>query len=187
MIPEHALDRTARLINSDLFAGEVSTDQIIDGLEATTILLRADEANLSSPTGQTALCALFGQIAMMGIGIDLDVPDVPILVPQPPLRGDRLRSALLDYASDLIPGMRCGREIGDYDLSLVLGDTATGDYVPFALPEMTGLVPSGRPTTSLLGDGPATGLSGPYVLLRLQHRRRSGLLCSESRLPPGIS
>jgi hypothetical protein len=125
MIPEHALDRTVRLINMDLFAGKVSAEQIIDGLVATTILLRADAANLSSANGQTALCTMFGQIAMMGIGIDLDIPEVPLLIPQPPLRGDELRTALLDYASDLIPGTRCGSGLGANDLSFVLGDGTT--------------------------------------------------------------
>jgi hypothetical protein len=127
MIPEHALDRTARLINMDLFAGKASAEQIIDGLLGTTVRLRADAANLSSANGQTALCALFGQIAMMGIGIDLDIPETPLLIPQPPLRGDELRAALLDYASDLIPGMRCGSELGDSDLSFTLGDGATAE------------------------------------------------------------
>jgi len=121
MIPEHALDRTAHLISMDLFAGQASAEQIIDGLLGTTILLRADATNLSSANGQTALCALFGQIAMMGIGIDLDIPEVPLLIPQPPLRGDDLRGALLDYARDLIPGMRCGSGLGAADLSFVLG------------------------------------------------------------------
>lgn len=125
MIPEHALDRTARLINMDLFAGKASAEQIIDGLLGTTVLLRADAANLSSANGQTALCTLFGQIAMMGIGIDLDIPEVPLLIPQPPLRGDELRAALLDYARDLIPGIRCGTGLGASDLSFVLGDGTT--------------------------------------------------------------
>jgi hypothetical protein len=127
MIPEHALDRTARLINMDLFAGKASAEQIIDGLLGTTVRLRADAANLSSANGQTALCALFGQIAMMGIGIDLDIPEVPLLIPQPPLKGDELRTALLDYASGLIPGMRCGSGLGAADLSFVLGDSTIAE------------------------------------------------------------
>src|ERR1700677_2374923 len=92
----------------DLFAGEVPISQIIDGLQETTVLIHADEANLSSPNGQTALCTLFGQIAMMGIGISLNIPDVPLLSAQPPLKGTSLRTALLDYANDLIPGSRSG-------------------------------------------------------------------------------
>lgn len=124
MTPEHALDRTARLINMDLFAGKAPAEQIINGLLGTTVRLSADAANLSSANGQTALCALFGQIAMMGIGIDLDIPEVPLLIPQPPLTGDELRAALLGYARDLIPGMRCGSGLGDVDLSFVLGDGA---------------------------------------------------------------
>ena len=127
MTSEHALDRTARLIRMDLFAGKVSIAQIIDGLLGTTVRLSADEANLSSANGQTALCALFGQIGMMGIGIDLDIPEVPLLIPQPPLKGSELRAALLDYANDLIPGLRCGNGLGECDLSFVLGDGMAGE------------------------------------------------------------
>ena len=127
MTPEHALDRTARLIRMDLFARGVSISQIIDGLQGTTVLIRADQANLSSPNGQTALCTLFSQIAMLGIGINLDIPDVPLLIAQPPLKGTRLRAALLDYATDLIPGSRCGTGLRKIDLSFALGDTATDD------------------------------------------------------------
>lgn len=127
MTPEHALDRTARLIRMDLFAREVSISQIIEGPQGTTVLIRANEANLSSPNGQTALCTLFSQIAMMGIGINLDIPDVPLLIAQPPLKGPRLRTALLDYANDLITGSRCGTGLRNTDLSFALGDTATDD------------------------------------------------------------
>jgi hypothetical protein len=126
MTSEHALDRTARLISMDLFAGKAPAGQVIDGLLGTTVLLRADQANLSSPNGQTALCTLFSQIAMMGIGIDLDIPDVPLLIPQPPLKGKRLRPALLDYADDLIPGSRCGTGLGGTDLAFALGASAAG-------------------------------------------------------------
>ncbi len=128
MSHEHALDRTARLISIDLFAGNATADQIIDGLLRTTILVRADAANLASPNGQTALCALFSQVAMMGIGIDLDIPEVPMLIPQPPLRGALLKAALLDYGNDLIPSLRCGTGLPHHDLSFVLGDTATEDH-----------------------------------------------------------
>lgn len=124
MSSEHALDRTARLISMDLFAGKVDAEQIIAGLLGTTVRISADAANLSSSNGQTAICTLFGQIAMMGIGIDLDIPEVPLLNPQPPLRDSELRAALLDYANNLIPGMRCGTGLGEPDLPFVLGDGA---------------------------------------------------------------
>jgi hypothetical protein len=120
---EHALDRTARLVRADLFGQGVSTAQVIDGLMGTTVLIHADETDLSSPAGQTALCALFGQVAMMGIGIELDIPDMPLLVPQPPLTGTRLRPALLDYGNDLIPGAHCGTGQRTADLTFTLGAT----------------------------------------------------------------
>lgn len=123
MTTEHALDRTARLISMDLFEGKPPAGQIIDGLLGTTVLLHADEANLSSPNGQTALCTLFSQIAMMGIGIDLHIPEVPLLIPQPPLKGNYLRAALLDYGNDLTPGLRCGTDLESADLAFAFGNS----------------------------------------------------------------
>lgn len=118
-----ALSRTARLINLDVFGGEVDEAAIVEGLQATTVRLVADETNLASAAGQTAAVALFGLIAMMGIGVDLDLPDVELVSGQPPLRGDRLRASMLDLGMDLIPGVRMGVGIARPDLVIVLGDT----------------------------------------------------------------
>jgi hypothetical protein len=41
---------------------------------------------------------LYAQLAMMDLQIDLDVPEVDLLVPRPPVRDGRLVSGLRDYA-----------------------------------------------------------------------------------------
>lgn len=125
---EFALARTTQLIADDIFGCKPGEDPaleaaIVQGLQSTTVRLCADQANLQSPAGQTALVALFGLLAMMGIGIELDIPEIGIAGRQPPLRGGELRAALLAYGSDLIPGSRAGSGLGRPDLTFILGDT----------------------------------------------------------------
>jgi hypothetical protein len=124
----NALARTVQLIADDVFCRLPGEDPaldtaILDGLRGTTVRLVADRENLSSPAGQTALATLFGQLAMMGLGIDLDIPEVPVLAPQPPLQEDELRAGLLAYAHDLIPGARIGSDAGPPDITFALGDS----------------------------------------------------------------
>jgi hypothetical protein len=123
-----ALARTVQLIAEDIFCHGPGEDPgleaaIVEGLQTTTVRLCVDQANLQSPAGQTALVTLFGLLAMMGIGIDLDIPEIAIAGQQPPLRGDELRAALLAYGGDLIPGARVGSGMAEPDLTFVFGDT----------------------------------------------------------------
>jgi hypothetical protein len=128
-----------QLIAMDVFGVSLGEDPILEaaivrGLQATTVRLVADRANLSAPAGQTALISLFGLMAMMGVGIELDIPNVPVPSPQPPLREVALRTALLAYGHDLIPGARIfvGHEAGQSDLTFVLGDSqAPAGACPF--------------------------------------------------------
>jgi hypothetical protein len=99
-----ALARTALLLERDVFGSGADERVIIDGLRATTVRVVADRRNVAALAGQTALVTLFGQLAMMGLQIELDVPEIPLVVEQPPLRGDQLLAGLLDYADDLMPG-----------------------------------------------------------------------------------
>jgi hypothetical protein len=64
----------------------------------------ANRENVSCIAGQTALVTLYAQIAMLGLQVDLEVPNLELLVPQPPLRELRLVDALQDYSDDLLPG-----------------------------------------------------------------------------------
>ena len=118
-----ALARTVQLIGTDVFGTMAGTDAgldnaIVEGLTSTTVRLVANQANLSSHAGQTALVSLFSLIAMMGIGIDIDIPETDLLEPQSRLRGGELRSALLSYGHDLIPGARAGRRVGRSQIDL---------------------------------------------------------------------
>jgi molybdopterin/thiamine biosynthesis adenylyltransferase len=96
-----ALDRTVALLRSDLFP-TIDPDLLARELDAGRVALGADRASLQSPAAQTALVSAFLAIAQCGLKIHLDIPEVAIAGPQPPLRGTRLRESLLDLASDLI-------------------------------------------------------------------------------------
>ncbi len=118
-----ALDRTVRLVR-DAVPDEVSDEVIVDRFQALRVRCIADQANVSSHSGQTALVTLVSLIARMGVQIDLDVPDVELTGPQPPLRGTRLRQGLIDLGGDLVPGTTVTCDPGaPYDLTFVLGDT----------------------------------------------------------------
>src|SRR2546423_439021 len=103
MNANEALDRTVRLVR-DIVPADISDDEIVHGFQSTQVRLVADEATLASQSGQTALTTLVSLVARMGVQVALEIPDVEILGMQPPLRGRRLRSALIDLGNDLVPG-----------------------------------------------------------------------------------
>jgi hypothetical protein len=117
-----ALSRTAQLIRLDVFGGEADEAAIIEGLRSTTVRIVADGRNVGTPAGQTAVAALYGQVAMIGLRVDLDVADVPLEADQPPLRRTHLATALEDYGANLIPwGAR--PRAGAPAVTFVIGDT----------------------------------------------------------------
>lgn len=102
---QDALCRTAQLLRLDVFESTPEQDaDVVAGLRSTTVRLIADRRVVSSVGGQTALVTLYSQLAMTGLRVDLDVPEVELLAPQPPVRGDHLVAGLLDLGADLIPG-----------------------------------------------------------------------------------
>jgi len=116
-----ALDRTIVLLRGDLFPA-LDSDLLARELSAGHVLLGADSANVTSPAAQTALVTAFLAIAQCGLKIHLDVPNVPIAGWQPPLRGSRLRDALVDLASDLITPASLGPAPAG-TLQVLLGDS----------------------------------------------------------------
>jgi hypothetical protein len=121
-----ALDRTALLLRLDAFPG-LGADrdaELVDVLRSFGVRIVADRANLASPNGQTALVTLVCQCAMLGLRIDLDVPDARQLVPQPPLDANLpLASALAAWTNALFPG--CLSRVAAPLLTFAIGDTAT--------------------------------------------------------------
>lgn len=132
-----ALSRTLLVArDSDLMGANILSDeQLIKAFVGTRVLLVADEANLSVPSGQHALVTLVDLIARLGVEIRLALPELPILGFQPPLRGKDLRGGLLELGSDLLPG--CLITVGDAkepaDIVFILGDSAWEGQADIAL------------------------------------------------------
>lgn len=120
---EEALSRLTRLIRLDVFRGAPSTETLIAaGLRSTTARIVSDAANASTFAGQTAIVTLHNQLLMLGLQIEVDVPDQSLVAEQPPLVGTALATALADYAADLIPGGSASpAEVAD--IVFVIGDT----------------------------------------------------------------
>ncbi len=136
-----ALKRTAQLLRVDVFHSDPTRDrEIVAGLQDTKVRIVADRRTAISRGGQTAIVTLFCQLEMMGIEVQLDVPDLDLVAPQPPLRAQRLAEGLLDYAEDLIPG---GSSVGSQrpDLIFVMGNAkAAGAHVRLSWTDDTALV-----------------------------------------------
>jgi hypothetical protein len=122
--PQAALARTTRLINEEYFGGAADADAIAHGLLLTTVRLVADEKNASTLAGQAALVTAFQLIARMGIGVEVIVPELQLVLAVPPLRALTLRAALVDLGADLIPGLTIRQTAVDAEITFVFGDSA---------------------------------------------------------------
>jgi len=123
-----ALSRTIQLIADDVFHASPGDDPelegaIFEGLRQTTIRIASDHANLSSLSGQTAVVTLALLVAQMGVNVVLDVPDVELVAPQPPLGEGGLRTSLVELGADLVPGVDLGSSPGEVDLTFLVGST----------------------------------------------------------------
>lgn len=119
-----ALDRTLLLMR-DHIDPSAPDDVLVDALCAVRVLVVADRPNLRTAAGQSVLVTTVLLAARSGASIYLDLPDVPLLGPQPPLTGDRLLAALLDVGVDLIPESAFveGHPDSGADLVVLIGDT----------------------------------------------------------------
>lgn len=118
----NALDRTAILMATDLLGGEVSHRDVVEGLLAFRVRIRATEQALFAPAAQHAVVTLPPQLAMCAISIHLDVPDAEVLTPQPRLCESSLGASILEHIHatwpwvDTTPGDRP-------QITYVIGDT----------------------------------------------------------------
>jgi molybdopterin/thiamine biosynthesis adenylyltransferase len=157
-----ALARTTLLIDQEWFGGEADRDAIADALLSGTVRISADTESMSCRAGQAALLTAFMLIARMGIGIELDVPNVEVIDRVAPLRRERLRDALIDLGGDLVPGARVPTSTGDIDETFVFGH---GEYNEDASPvyvwasDTDAVLERGGKPVSCMGELPFGGLA----------------------------
>jgi hypothetical protein len=121
---QEVLDRTLLLMRDDLLDA-ISDAQLVDALTGVRIVFVGDTSNLDTPEGQYALVAAVMLCARSGARCRLEIANVPLRGVSAPLRGERLGEALMDFGSDLIPGLPfeegvCAREA---DIAVVIGDS----------------------------------------------------------------
>ncbi len=100
-----ALERTVELVRSDVFPS-ASDAEVLASLTGARVRLCADERELSSAAGQTAVVTTAIVAAQSGIELALDLADVALMADQPPLQGARLTEALLTLTRKLITPAR---------------------------------------------------------------------------------
>jgi hypothetical protein len=116
-----ALARTTLLLNREFFAGEADERTIADALLDTTVRLAADEETLSCRAGQTAFMTAFVLAARLGVGIELDAPNVAVIDLVAPLRLPHLVDSLVELGGDLVPRARVRTCSGELDKTFVFG------------------------------------------------------------------
>jgi len=97
------LDRTI-LLCRDYVDDGLSKREICQSLQSVRVLCISDLPNLSSISGQTALVTLVALLNRMGMQVELSVPEIDLLLPQPPLSGSLLRKALVGSSERFISG-----------------------------------------------------------------------------------
>ncbi len=121
-----ALEELTRtiLLCRDYVADDLSDEHICSGFQSVKVLCVSDLRNLSSHSGQTALITLVSLLGRMGIPVWLHIPEIAMVLPQPPLSGSYVRAALIASSEILVAGatVRADSNLNP-DLTFVLGDT----------------------------------------------------------------
>ena len=119
----NALNRTCLLMRTDLMDG-IEDEVLLDALRSTRVVLAADEAALSTHSGQSAYITAATLMARSGHSVWLAAPEVKLIGAQPPLRGEKLVAGLRDLGEDLLPrwSFEDGPPPGKADLTLAFGD-----------------------------------------------------------------
>lgn len=117
-LAHEALTRSGLLFATDVFHNTLTETQVIDGLLTASARITAPRHALITPAAQTAIVATVLTLVMSGIAVELDIPDVALAAPQPPLRGTHLASALNDYIATNYPWTTGTRRPADIVLTI---------------------------------------------------------------------
>ena len=117
------------LLCRDYVAEDVTDQEICQRFQSLRILCVSDHRNLSSHAGQTALVTLVSLVSRMGAQVALDVPDLELLRPQPPLKGHSLPNALITLSEAFVRGATISTRTDTRpDIIFALGDSPFENY-----------------------------------------------------------
>src|SRR5216683_5690584 len=184
-----ALEELSRtiLLCRDYVLDAMSDLEICRCLQAGRVLCVSDLRNLSTHSGQTALVTLVSLLSRMGLQVHLEIPEVAMLLPQPPLYGPFLRQALVESSETLTAGatVQVGGSFGP-ELIFVLGDTnfEAGDVLSWRLygGDWHGGLTRGEKAQAWTAEWPVGGMVSAalaaneafkFVMRRLPFRQRS--------------
>jgi hypothetical protein len=128
------LDQLSRtvLLCRDYVPDKTTDDEISERFERCRVLCVSDLQTLSSHSGQTALVTLVSLLSRMGMQVNLRMPEVRMILPQPLLSGVDLRQALIDRSEKFMDGATIRGEVNwKADVVFVLGDSQIHGHHPF--------------------------------------------------------
>jgi hypothetical protein len=184
-----ALEELSRtiLLCRDYVHDAVSDEEICGCLQARHVLCVSDLRNVSTHSGQTALVTLVSLLSRMGLQVHLEIPEIALLILQPPLCGPFLRQALVESSESLIAGaaVQVGGGVSP-ELVFVLGDSdfEVGDALSWRLygGDWCGGLTRGESAQAWTAEWPVGGMVSAalaaneaykFVMRRLPFRQRS--------------
>lgn len=117
------------LLCRDYVAENVTDREICQRFQSLRILCVSDHRNLCSHAGQTALVTLVSLVSRMGAQVELDIPEIELLLPQPPLKRPSLPNALTAVSEAFVRGATISSfTYARPDIIFALGDSPLEDY-----------------------------------------------------------
>src|SRR5437016_1931290 len=182
------LDRTI-LLCRDYLEDSLSNDAIAESFQSLHVLCVAEERSLSSHSGQSCLTTLVALLSRMGIQVSLAIPEMSIILQQPPFLGAFLRKALLASSNTLVTAASVQLHDGQHkpDLVFILGDSQAeqnpcptwrlggGDWYGTITQDPTARVHVWRahwPVGAMVSAALAAGEALKHVIRRLPLRNR---------------
>jgi hypothetical protein len=182
------LDRTI-LLCRDYVEDGLSNDAIAESFESLRVLCVADERNLSSHSGQSCLTTLVALLSRMGMQVTLAIPEISVILQQPPFLGAFLRKTLLAWSNTLVTAAGVQLHDGEDkpDLVFILGDSQAeqnpcpawrlggGDWSGTITQEPAARVHVWRahwPVGAMVSAALAAGEAFKHVIRRLPFRNR---------------
>ncbi|MDE1468324.1 hypothetical protein [Aurantiacibacter sp. D1-12] len=121
MVSAQQFARTVQLFQDDL--GIKDADSVLRALTGASFLLVADEATVSTLSGQVAITTSAFLMARSGHRVFLDLPDAPLIGDQPPMNGSTLYEALQAEGGQIVDGLEIaiGCPLFEPDVAFVFG------------------------------------------------------------------